>query len=183
MTRKVTAQGAFWRVQIQKGRRLISKGIWAPVPVIAQAQNEVETVRSTAGYQKRVESERQRRGKKQDEYEKEFCAAVRCFLAFASPYSEMEEKMAAAITAHAIPVGSGTVARTAMIPVEKRAVLAVIAWMRHKTTAYDAMKIPREKGRRREVRKILANRSVELLEAYRKGEETSLLCPLKTALR
>ena len=28
LTRKVTAQGIFWRVQAQMGRRIISKGIW-----------------------------------------------------------------------------------------------------------------------------------------------------------
>ncbi|MEZ6128720.1 MAG: DUF2293 domain-containing protein [Planctomycetaceae bacterium] len=50
--------------------------------------------------------------------------------------------MATAITAHATPVGSGTVARTQRIPVEQRAESAVIAWMRHQTTAYDHMKIP-----------------------------------------
>lgn len=53
------------------------------------------------------------------------------------------------MTAHATPVGSGTVARTSRIPIERRAEAAVIAWLRHQTTAYDDMKIPRVKGRRR----------------------------------
>lgn len=54
---------------------------------------------------------------------------------------------------HAVPVGSGTVARTQLIPLEQRAEAAVIAWMRHQTTAYDRMSIARIKGERREVRR------------------------------
>jgi hypothetical protein len=47
-----------------------------------------------------------------------------------------------AVTDHTTPVGSGTVARTERISVEKRAEAALIAWMRHKTTGYDGMVIP-----------------------------------------
>lgn len=90
--------------------------------------------------------------------------------------------MAEAITVHAVPVGSGTVARTTMIPVEERAAKAVIAWMRHQTTAYESMRIPRVKGKRREIRRMLASRSVELLKTYREGLETPAGCPLKKAL-
>jgi hypothetical protein len=79
-------------------------------------------------------------------------------------------------------VGSGTVARTTMIPLEERAAKAVIAWMRHRTTAYDSMPIARIKGERRQVRRMLAQRSVELLRAYREGEEIGLDCPLQKAL-
>ena len=182
ITKKVIAKGIFWRVQAQMGRRIISKGIWAPAETIALAKQEVEAVRSTEAYQKKLDSDRQRRGKKQAEYEKEFCFEVRTFLAFDPRHLELEKEMAEAITAHAVPVGSGTVARTAMIPVEERAAKAVIAWMRHQTTAYESMRIPREKGKRREVRRMLASRSVELLKAYREGIETLPGCPLKKAL-
>ena len=182
VTKKVTAKGAFWRVQAQMGRRIISKGIWAPAETIEMAKQEVAAVRSTEAYQKKLDSGRKRRAKKQTEYEKEFCLEVRTFLAFAPMHQELEKEMAEAITVHAVPVGSGTVARTAMIPVEERAAKAVIAWMRHQTTAYESMRIPREKGKRREVRRMLASRSVELLKAYREGLETSPSCPLKKAL-
>ena len=104
---------------------------------------------------------------------------MRDFLSFAPIYKHIEEGIAKAVTALAIPVGSGTVARTTMISVEERASRAVIAWMRHKTTAYDSMKIPRVKGKRREVRRIFAGLSAELLSAYRKGMVTSDDCPLK----
>ena len=82
---------------------------------------------------------------------------------------------------HATPVGSGTVARTKRIPVQHRAAAAVIAWMRHQTTAYDSMKITRVKGKRREVRLALAQRSHELLGRYRRGEPVEE-CPLAKAL-
>jgi hypothetical protein len=66
---------------------------------------------------------------------------------------------------------------------ERRAEAAVIAWVRHHTTAYDSMKIARVKGQRREVRRMLAQRSKELLGAYRRGESTGIACPLALALR
>ena len=75
-----------------------------------------------------------------------------------------------------------SVARTKRIPVEQRAEAAVIAWMRHQTTGYDSMKIPRVKGKRREVRRMLAQRSKELLARYRRGEAIGEKCPLKKAL-
>ena len=83
---------------------------------------------------------------------------------------------------HATPIGSGTVARTKRIPVEERAEAAVIAWLRHQATAYDSMKIPRIKGKRRQVRRMLAHRSQGLLDLYRRGETVGNGCPLKEAL-
>ena len=52
----------------------------------------------------------------------------------------------------------------------------------HQTTAYESMKIPRIKGKRREVRRVLAQRSQELLGRYRRGEPVGEECPLKKAL-
>jgi hypothetical protein len=93
------------------------------------------------------------------------------------------ERLAQAVTAHATPVGSGTVARTKRIPVEARAEAAVIAWMRHRTTAYEEMSIARVKGKRREVRRMLAARSKALLAGYRAGAAVNAAaCPLQRAL-
>jgi hypothetical protein len=125
---------------------------------------------------------RRGRDQKQAKYEQEFYRAVRAFLAFSPRYEELEKAMAEAVTVHAIPVGSGTVARTLMIPIEDRATKAVIAWMRHQTTAYDSMRIARIKGERREVRRMLAQRSVELLQTYREGNECARDCLLQQAL-
>jgi hypothetical protein len=44
------------------------------------------------------------------------------------------------------------------------------------------MVIPRVKGKRREVRRMLAQRSKELLVRYRTGEPIGDECPLKKAL-
>lgn len=182
ITRKVTAAGTFWRVQVKKGRRTISKGVWAPATVIRGAQEQVQTVRATEEYQKRRVYAAKQREVKQQNYTTEFCTAVRQFLRFHPTHHAMEERMAQAVTQHAIPVGSGTVARTTMIPVEERAAKAVIAWMRHQTTAYDNLHIAPIKGERRAVRRQLAAQSVKLLQRYRQGRDIPVTCPLKRAL-
>ena len=104
------------------------------------------------------------------------------FLRFEPSHQALAEQLATAVTAHATPVGSGTVARTKRIPIERRAEAAVIAWMRHQTTGYDSMKIPRVKGQRREVRRMLAERSRELLRGYRRGETAGASCPIDRAV-
>lgn len=183
ITRKVTSAGKYWRVQFRKGRRIMSKGIWAPSVIIEKARKEMQTTRLTDDYKKRKIYESERRQKKQDTYELEFCNAVEDFLNFHSIHKNTQKLMANAITAHAIPVGSGTVARTSMIPLEERAAKAVIAWMRHQTTAYENLTIQRIKGERRAVRRQLAQQSVALLEKYRRGESIPDHCPLQKALK
>lgn len=183
ITRKVTSAGSFWRVEIKKGRRTISLGIWAPENTILQAKEQVASVRVTGEYQKKRVADLKRREKKQGEYELEFCHSVENFLNFHEKYKQLERKLAGLVTAHAIPVGSGTVARTQLIPVEERAARAVIAWMRHQTTAYDTLKIARVKGERRAVRRGLAEQSVAVLANYRSGKEIDTDCPLFQALK
>ena len=123
-----------------------------------------------------------RREKAQAEYVEDFLGAVVAFLAFHQNHADLADRLARAVADHATPVGSGTVARTKRIPVEDRAEAAVIAWMRHQTTGYDGMVIARVKGKRREVRRMLARRSHDLLERYRRGESIPETCPLMTAL-
>ena len=182
VTRKVSSAGAFWRVQVKMGRRIISKGLWAPKDTIELAVLQMQSTRQTELYQKKVEAAKRRREKIQTEYVDDFCNQVERFLNFHPIYKDMGAKMAKLISLHATPVGSGTVARTATISIEERASRAVIAWMRHQTTAYDQMPIARVKGERRRVRRMLAQRSVELLESYRKGEPIKIDCPLYAAL-
>lgn len=183
ITRKVSALGPFWRVQVKMGRRMISKGIWAPSEHILQAKEAILQIRESETYQKQRQNQLKRREKNQENYEKEFFEEVLNFLKFHPKYQEMEISMAKSITQHAIPVGSGTVARTQMIPIEERAAKAVIAWMRHQTTAYDHLQIARIKGERRKVRSQLAQQSLSLLRNYRNGETISAQCPLQSALR
>jgi len=182
ITRKVTSKGLYWRVEIKKGRRTISLGIWAPEATILHAQQEVQQIRLTDEYKKKQTYAAGRREKKQSEYETDFCSAIECFLDFHNSHKDLEKKLAKAVTVHAIPVGSGTVARTQLIPIEERAAHAVIAWMRHQTTAYDNLKIARVKGERRAVRRSLAQQSVELLASYREGSNVPANCPLQIAL-
>lgn len=182
LTRRVKAAGPSWTMKEKKGRRTFSRGVYADAATIARLKAELEAERSTESYAKRRVAEVKRREKKQGEYVDTFRDAVLHFLRFHERYDDVAGKMATAITDHATPVGSGTVARTQRIPVEQRAESAAIAWMRHQTTAYDHMKIPREKGKRREVRRMLAQQSRELLNAYRRGEAVPDCCPLQRAL-
>ncbi len=138
--------------------------------------------RSTESFAKKKVADSRRREKAQAEYVEDFLGAVVTFLAFHPTHTDLALQLARAVTDHATPVGSGTVARTKRIPVEQRAEAAVIAWMRHQTTGYDGMAIPRMKGKRREVRRKLAARSKELLARYRQGEAVGEECPLKQAL-
>jgi hypothetical protein len=182
LTRRVKEAGEHWAVQEKKGRKTYSRGVWAPVATIDCIRAELEAERSTEGYARRRVADARRRDKAQSEYVEDFFGAVVAFLAFHSNYAELADRLARAVTDHATPVGSGTVARTKRIPVERRAEAAVIAWMRHQTTGYDGMTIPRVKGKRREVRRMLALRSQELLARYRHGEPVPEGCPLKKAL-
>jgi hypothetical protein len=182
LTRRVKAAGDHWIVQEKKGRRVFSKGVWAPANTIDQIRTDLESERSTDAYAKRKEAGTRRREKAQAEYVEDFFGAVVEFLGFHPDHADLAQRLALAVTTHATPVGSGTVARTKRIPVEQRAEAAVIAWMRHQTTAYESITIPRIKGKRREVRRMLARRSHELLSGYRQGKSTSTDCPLQSAL-
>jgi hypothetical protein len=182
LTRRVKAAGDHWVVQEKKGRRTFSKGVWAPTETIDRIRLELEAERSTDAYAKRKTAEVGRRNKAQSEYVDDFHVAVVAFLDFHPNHADLGLRLAKAVTDHATPVGSGTVARTKRIPVEQRAEAAVIAWMRHQTTAYESMTIPRVKGERREVRRMLAQRSKALLRRYRQGERASPDCPLQQGI-
>jgi len=182
LTRRVKAAGPSWTVKERRGRRTFSRGVWAPAANIEAARQDLEAARATPEYRRKLEASRERRAREQERYVEEFEAAVRAFLRFHPRHAELERELAARVAEHATPVGSGTVARTRRIPVEQRAEAAVIAWMRHQTTAYDDMTIPRVKGARREVRRQLAARSKALLRRYRSGAAPADGCPLRRAL-
>jgi hypothetical protein len=182
LTQRVKAAGDHWVVQEKRGRKIFSRGVWASAMTIERIRADLDAERSTESFAKKKEADARRRDKAQAEYVEDFHGAVLSFLAFHGNYADLARQMARAVTDHATPVGSGTVARTKRIPVEQRAEAAVIAWMRHKTTGYDGMVIPRIKGKRREVRRLLARRSHELLEGYRRGEAVGVDCPLRRVL-
>lgn len=184
LSRRIKADGPSWTVKKPKGRKLFSQGIWAPSARIEVLRDQLAQEREDPSYQKKLDAGRARRALEQEHYVEEFKVAVQHFLNFSFTYDEYEDALAARVTEHAIPVGSGTVARTQRIPIEQRAESAVIAWMRHQTTVYDDMQIPREKGKRREVRRMLAKRSRSILEKYRSDQSFNTDdCPLAKALR
>jgi hypothetical protein len=183
LTRRVKEMGPVWLVQVKMGRRLISKGIWADAGHIAQARLELEEKRATPEYARKRGTDLARRQRLHEAYVEEFYRATLGFLDFPARHQLLAEKLARRVTEHATPVGSGTVARTERIPLAERVRAAVIAWMRHQTTAYDSLKIARVRGRRREVRRQLAERSAEILAMYRSGRPfDESLCPLRAVL-
>jgi hypothetical protein len=183
LTRRVKAAGPSWAVVEKRGRKTFSRGLWAPVETIAAERRKLEAERATPAYTRRLEADRQRRERQQAAYVEEFTREVREFLNFARRFAALGEAVAKAVAEHATPVGSGTVARTRRISVARRAEAAVIAWLRHQTTAYDSMKVARIKGERRRVRRELAERSRRLLDVHRRGDEhDSTSCPLCAAV-
>lgn len=183
LTRRLKAGGPTWTIQEKKGRRTFSQGVLAAADRVAAIRAELEAERATEAYAKRRVADTARREQKQTEYVDDFQQAVLRFLNFAPVHGELAEKVALAVTQHATPVGSGTVARTQRIPIERRAESAVIAWLRHQTTGYDDMKIARIKGERRAVRQQLAGQSRALLRRYREGEVIPAAeCALQRAL-
>ena len=184
LTRRVKAAGPSWAVHEKRGRKLFSKGLWAPAANIEAARGARDAERATPAYAKKRAADTQRREREQATYVVEFGAEVTAFLRFAPRWAALAGELSARVTAHATPVGSGTVARTERIPVERRADAAVIAWMRHQTTAYDDLAIPRVKGKRREVRRDLAEVSRAVLDRHRRDEPHAALgCPLCAALQ
>lgn len=182
LTRRVKATGPCWAVQHRRGRKIFSKGVWAPSTNITLVKTALDSERSTDAYARRRAADKSRRDRKQDAYVAEFRRAVLEFLNFAPRHAALAEEIADAVTRHATPVGSGTVARTRRISVGQRADSAVIAWLRHQTTGYDSMQISRQRGRRREVRRMLAAQSRILLQGYRDGRTAEPTCPLQRAL-
>jgi hypothetical protein len=182
LTRRVKKHGPHWVVKEFYKKRWISLGVLAPADRIAFFRQELDKEREDPAYAKKLETGRKRREKQQEAYVEDFAAAVREFLDFAPVYSDLATKLADLIAKHATPVGSGTVARTKLIPIEHRAEAATIAWLRHQTTSYDHMDIGRAKGERREVRRMLAEESRRRLSGYRKGVTMGKGCPVWKAV-
>lgn len=168
LTRRVKAAGPSWVVIEKKGRKAFSKGLWAPRENIERAKAALDAERSTEAYAKKREADTARRERTQVAYVASFEQEVYRFLRFSPHWDALAREVAHEVAAHATPVGSGTVARTERISIDERAEAATIAWMRHQTTGYDDMKIERVAGRRREVRRELAQMSRAVLDMHRR---------------
>ncbi len=183
LSRRIKQDGPSLTIIELKGRKRFSRGIWAPTARLALLRTVLARERADPSYLKKLQSSRKRRETMEENYTEDFQEAVHQYLNFHPTQQTAAAALAQLITEHATPVGSGTVARTQRIPLAARAAAATIAWLRHQTTSYDHLAIPREKGRRREVRRLLAQRSVQLLTRYRSGEAIDLAqCPLHRAL-
>lgn len=184
LSRRIKADGPSWTVKEKKGRKEFSRGIWAPADRVEALRLILQIERADPAYKKKLDAGRARRAKQEVAYTEDFTQTLQSYLNFHTRYGLLATRLAKLISDHATPVGSGTVARTKRIPIEQRAEAATIAWLRHQTTAYDHMRIPREKGARREVRRMLAKESKRLLQNYREGSHIDVEnCPLQKAIR
>jgi len=184
LSRRIKQDGPTWTMIEVKGRKHFSRGIWAPAARIEALRAELLIERQDPIYQRKLDSGRKRRAVEQEVYAEDFRGAVLACLDFHPSHADKAETMSRLIADHAVPVGSGTVARTERIPIDQRAAAAVVAWMRHQTTGYDRMHIPLVKGKRREVRRMLAQHSIQLLKLYRQGRPIDeATCPLAQALK
>jgi len=168
LTRRVKQAGPSWAVIEKRGRKAFSRGLWAPRDNIEAARAALETERATDAYANKRRADVARRERVQAAYAVSFEQEVHDFLQFAPRWTALAHSVARLVAAHATPVGSGTVARTKRIAIDERAEAAVIAWLRHQTTGYDQMKIERVAGRRREVRRELAQLSRAVLDLHRR---------------
>src|SRR5579859_7734383 len=82
LTRRVKDAGDHWVVQEKKGRKVFSRGVWAPAATIERIRAELAAERSTEDYAKKKEADARRREKAQAGYVEDFFGAVVAFLAF-----------------------------------------------------------------------------------------------------
>src|SRR4051812_17470379 len=80
LTRRVKAAGDHWVVQEKKGRKVFSRGVWAPAATIDRLQAELRAERSTEGFARKREADARRRERAQDRYVKDFHGEVVAFL-------------------------------------------------------------------------------------------------------
>ena len=182
LTRRVKAAGPTWTVQERRGRKIFSQGVWAPRATIESARAELAAERATPAYTRRREADVRRRRARPRRLRRGLprrrgrLPGLRCPPCRAGrPAGRRRHPPChAGRQRHRRPHQAH--------PHRRRAEAAVIAWLRHQTTAYDQMTIPRVKGMRREVRRMLAERSRQVLHRYRRGEDIDATCPLQRAV-
>src|ERR1051326_6889086 len=65
LTRRVKEAGDHWVVQEKKGRKVFSRGVWAPATTVDRIRAELEAERSTEGHGMRKAAAARRRDKAQ----------------------------------------------------------------------------------------------------------------------
>src|SRR5881397_2344474 len=76
LTRRVKAAGDHWVVQEKRGRKVFSRGVWAPGTTIDRIKAELDAERSTESFAERKEADARRREKAQEAYVEDFGGAV-----------------------------------------------------------------------------------------------------------
>src|SRR3954462_259352 len=100
LTRRVKAAGDHWLVQEKVGRKVFSRGVWAPAATIDRVRVELAAERSTEGFARKKEADARRRETAHATYVEEFRAAVFTFLGFHRDHVELAGRLADAVTAH-----------------------------------------------------------------------------------
>src|SRR3954471_1902877 len=72
LTRRVKAAGPSWQVVEKKGRKLFSRGLWAPAENITAAREQLEAERATPEYARRRAQDGERRQREHHAYVLEF---------------------------------------------------------------------------------------------------------------
>src|SRR5258706_16410803 len=67
LTRRVKAAGDHWVVQEKKGRKVFSKGVWAPAATIERIRADLDAERATESFAKKKKADARRRDKAQAE--------------------------------------------------------------------------------------------------------------------
>src|SRR3954452_15977068 len=76
LTRRVKAAGDHRVVQEKRGRKVFSRGGWAPAATIDRVRAELEAERSTEGFARKQAADARRRERAQAEYVEDFHGAV-----------------------------------------------------------------------------------------------------------
>ena len=183
-TRKVKSLGPPWSGKEKGGGKTLSHGVWAGKEKGEETKRRVEAKRADPKHQKKFAQAKVRREEKEGVFGEDFQQAITKFLNFDEKYKALVEQLAVLVKEHAVPVGSGTVARSSSVTLDDKAALAVMAWMRHQTSSYDSISVPRVKGARRELRRQIARQSERILAKYRSGDDVDFrVCPLCQALK
>src|SRR5215213_7066741 len=82
LTRRVKAAGDHWAVQERRGRKVFSRGVWAPAATVDRVRAELAAERATDGFARKRDADARRREKAQAGYVEDFFRAVVTFLAF-----------------------------------------------------------------------------------------------------
>src|SRR5579871_4464029 len=65
LTRRVRAAGESWSVAERRGRKVFSRGVWAPAETVSRVKAELDAERTTESYARRREADAERRERTQ----------------------------------------------------------------------------------------------------------------------